>query len=177
MDFYDEERILKNIDYLDYPLAFGNGEPGYYHGQNLVLTKCLDITREENYDWVQFGDMDEFLYFEGKFDVRTFLSRFSRYSHITLGKYMYSRKYCRPKNESHPNDIFSFLYRPTSPFCAEAKDRYQETVDYDNLRNYKFCQSWYGRRKYIVQPKLIKKLHIHQISQVISKPGIDLDVN
>eukprot|EP00492_Amphilonche_elongata_P001651 TRINITY_DN2041_c0_g1_i1.p1 TRINITY_DN2041_c0_g1~~TRINITY_DN2041_c0_g1_i1.p1 ORF type:complete len:346 (+),score=62.98 TRINITY_DN2041_c0_g1_i1:93-1040(+) len=111
-------------------------------------------TQEAKFDWVLFGDDDEYLFWSGTFTLRSFLARFSGFSAVSLGKVMHTREFCSPYREDQPVDLFSFLYRSESGYCSE--------VDLQQQRDYSNCESYFGRRKYFVQPLYMTKLQIHE---------------
>jgi len=162
---YNEDYEVHTHEFFLYPPGYGGGDKDWYHGQNVAIHSCLKLTQEQGFDWVQFGDSDEFVYFTGNEDLRSFLARFQRFSYISLGKMMHTRQYCAEHQES-PNDLFDLLYRPDSPFCS--------FEDGNIYRSYEYCETFFGRRKYIIQPHFISKLQIHE---PVMFEGIGMDLS
>jgi len=161
---FDSEAEIARHRFENFPPGYGGGEADHYHGQNVAIHSCLKQTHAAGFDWVLFGDNDEFLYYSGDFDLRNFLARFSHFSAVSLGKVLHTRDVCTKSDAD--NDLFRFLYRAESGFCSE--------IDFN--RDFDNCESYYGRRKYFVQPKFITKLQIHEPT-AFEGEMVDLDVS
>ena len=95
---YNEDYELQKHGFFEYPPGYGGGDKGiyifclnkkdvfwwdWYHGQNVAIHSCMKLTQQEGFDWVQFGDSDEFVYFTGNEDIRSFLAQFHRFSYLS----------------------------------------------------------------------------------------------
>ena len=137
MRVYNETFEVEDSEFFLYPEHYQGQEKEWYHGQNVAIHSCLKQTQRLGFDWVLFGDLDEFLYFQDE-SLRHFLAHFSEMSHISLGKHMISRTFCS-ESARGPNELFRSLYRPESPYCS-----YE---DGNHLRSFEYCDVYFGRRK------------------------------
>ena len=107
--------------YFEKEVAYLGKEPRRprpYHGQLLAARSCLK--RAQNYSWVFFNDIDEFLWWKtekSRPNVKQWLPKFSNYSHLTFRKRFYSREFC-VRNQV-PDLIFSAAVKIFQPLKSQ----------------------------------------------------------
>lgn len=160
--FFDDLRALPYVTLIpnDTPVEVKEVYPNYFRvvgdlDQRKTETLCLTEVAKD-YDWVFFGDADEFLWFRDRVSIQEFLDRYSDMSYLSFGKNSYDLQH---RVATHP-ELFGLSQFPFTlgPFCLV---RPTETDFVQLLRGHDYCPRHPGKAKLIVRPSHHSVLKIH----------------
>jgi hypothetical protein len=119
-----------------------------------IIQRCLKTTAWENYDWVWFASVGQYLWFNQNMGVKDFVSQHGKYHDmLSFGRYIYSPKH----REGHDDDRRGAVAEPISGFWAEdypftAKTYCEKRTVSGQIPDP--CPMWLGRSKVMIRPSV-----------------------
>ncbi|KAL0212073.1 hypothetical protein RCL1_005699 [Eukaryota sp. TZLM3-RCL] len=161
--------LIKNsqvrVQFLRVPDAFFDSTHIFYYGQNFAVFDCL--VRSMASKWVLFQDYDEFLVLNDAFTISNLTSRTEAV--ITIGSQLYSIDFCTKEPSSVPANRYPPDIMPISTdggVECRKRDEYKQPTK---------CLDKWGRRKYMLQPKMTKAVFVHSATAMEGENSMDLD--
>ena len=149
-----DKKLEKIFQDRNFSLIYNEEKMDKYYNQEKLIQDCF--YRTQYYDWVFFGDFDEYLYWSSNDTyVWQLLDKYSKYDCLSFGKHLYSK--------SISNSLLPFilkqLWTTKHAFCWPRSGSVEFNANCINVN---------GRRKYAIQPKRIKNvktLRVHSCDQ------------
>lgn len=144
-EYLDKKNIIKrNYTKILPNISFHRGISYNQPYQQWAIQDCFTFTRTKMYDWVFFGDTDEFItlfspVYEQNHAMHTFLTH-QQSTCISFGK----QQFANVISERNTTGICARMLTTKRPYCYKG-----------NINRHHFCKDWLGGRKYAIQPKKI----------------------
>ena len=131
-----------------------------------VMETCLQTTAKQNYDWIFFAGVGQYLWFNQTMGINDFVARYGTdYDMLSFGRYLYSPKHQQrqPHDEDNHHILANDTIDPISGFWAEnypfTASTYCEKRTASGLLPDP-CPMWPGRSKVMVRPaEYLGKFH------------------